>query len=59
MRDWELYYKGCKNNADNLAGKRPDIVQVLNEKIREEKEKERKRKEQVEEDGILWYIKKK
>ena len=54
MRDWELYYKGCKNNADNLAGKRPDIVQVLNEKIREEKEKERKRKEQVEEDGGEW-----
>ena len=36
MRDWELYYKGCKNNADNLAEKRPDIVQVLNEKIIEE-----------------------
>ena len=54
MRDWELYYKGCKNNADNLAEKRPDIVQVLNEKIREEKEKERKRKQQVEEGGGDW-----
>lgn len=54
IRDWDMYYRACKSNADKLEANKPDIVQELNEKIRKEKEKERKREEQVEEDGGEW-----
>ena len=53
--DWEFYFKGNKKNSNFLENKKPDIVQVLNEKVRKEKEKERKRKEEVRERGGEWY----
>ena len=53
-RDWELYHRACKNNADYLASRKPDVVEIINEKIRNEKEKERLRKKKVEEDGGEW-----
>ena len=63
--DWELYFKGSKMNSNFLENKKPDIVQVLNEKRRKEieelyekrrieKEKERQREEEVKERGGEW-----
>ena len=54
MRDWELYYGSCKNNADKLKAKNPDIIQILNEKFRKEKERDRIRKEKIKEDRGEW-----
>ena len=54
MRDWELYYGSCKNNADKLKATNPDIVQILNDKFRKEKERDRIRKEKIKEDGGEW-----
>ena len=53
-RDWDIYFRSCKNNANYLAQKKPDIVAEINEKIRVEKKKERKRRLCVEEDGGKW-----
>ena len=45
IRDWEMYNRKGKSYSEYLRVKKPDIIQVLNEKIRLEKESERKRRE--------------
>ena len=45
IRDWELYRGNGRIYSQVLEAKRPNIIQILNEKTRIEKEKERKRKE--------------
>ena len=52
--DWEFYFNRSEKNSKLLEDKKPDIVQVLNEKIREEKEKKRQRKEEVNKRGGEW-----
>ena len=44
MRDWDIFFRGCQNNADQLEVKKPDIVHVIKERIREENEKKRNSK---------------
>ena len=43
--DWKGYLKRGKSYSEYLSMKKPDIVERLNEEIREEKEKERTRRE--------------
>ena len=43
--DWKGYMKRGKSYSEYLSIKQPDIIERLNEEVREEKEKERTRKE--------------
>ena len=43
IRDWEVYRGSGRINSQVLEAKRPDIIQILNEKRRVEKERERNR----------------
>ena len=43
MRDWKVYFEKSERNAEILKFQKPDIVQKINEKIRDVKEKERER----------------
>ena len=63
--DWENFQKKSKRHADMLDETKPDIVQKINEKMRDEgerlreqikkaEEKELVRKKQIEEDGGEW-----
>ena len=54
MRDWELFIRSGNNASGLLDSKKPDIVEKINAKIREEKEEERKQKKIVEENGGEW-----
>ena len=53
-RDWELFFKSGNNAARMLCQRKPDIVEQINAKVRQEKEMERKQKETVEENGGEW-----
>ena len=54
ITDWKTYRNRGESFEHELRNKRPDIVEILNEKAREEKEKERAREERVKEDGGEW-----
>ena len=54
MRDWELFLKAGKNAERLLSNKKPDIVEQINAKVREQKERERKQEEIVKENGGEW-----
>ena len=54
MRDWEFFFRSDNNASRLLDNKKPDIVEKINAKMREEKEKERKQKKMVEENGGEW-----
>ena len=67
MEDWQNFMKNSKRHVEMAENLKPDIVQKLNEKIREEKEKkiiqnkqteeeEERRKKKVEEDGGEWVF---
>lgn len=45
MDDWKIYTKSHRKNLKLLESKKPDIVEVINEKFRLDKEEERKRTE--------------
>ena len=45
IRDWEIYMKRGEKYSEVLEAQKPDIVQIINEKIRVDKEKEKIRKE--------------
>ena len=55
-----MYIRFNKKKLSILENKKPDIVQMINEKLRIEKEKERKREKErekeVEEDGGEWCV---
>ena len=53
-KDWENYFRRGKQFECELEIRRPDIVNILNEKNREKKERERAREERVKEDGGEW-----
>ena len=48
MSDWKNFMMKGKTNSDLLTKAKPDLVERLNQQIREEKEKDRKRKEDEE-----------
>ena len=65
LNDWKEFRENGDRHAEKLDKMRPDIVQILNKGVREEKERlriqrereeenERIRKEKVEEDGGEW-----
>ena len=54
IRDWEMYSNKGEEYSEFLKVKKPDVVQVLNEKNRVENEKKRKR-EELEKDGEWCY----
>ena len=60
LSEWEKYIRFNKNKLSILENKKPDIVQVINEKLRIEKEKEKKREKErekeVKEDGGEWCV---
>ena len=54
IRDWEMYNNKGEKYSEFLKVKKPDVVQVLNEKNRAENEKKRQR-EELEKDGEWCY----
>ena len=47
MRDWENYMRKGKNYVDVLEVRKPDVVQRINEKNRDDEEKERAKREKA------------
>ena len=48
MSDWKDFMKKGKSYSDLITKAKPDLVERLNQEIREEKEKDSKRKEDEE-----------
>ena len=49
IRDWEMYSRKGERQREILKEEKPDIVDIINERVRLEKENERKRREREKE----------
>ena len=46
LSDWKEYFEKGEKYSSFLQGKKPDLIEILNQEIREEKEREREKREQ-------------
>ena len=46
LSDWKEYFEKGEKYSSFLQGKKPDLIEIINQKIREEKEREREKREQ-------------
>ena len=46
ISDWKEYFEKGEKYSSFLQGKKPDLIEIVNQEIREEKEREREKREQ-------------